>query len=187
MIAQPNQLPRSNRVYLGLGANVGDRMANLRLALWNLRALVEIEAVSSLYETQPVGVTDQPRFLNAVCSGVTSLPPEDLLVFVKRIEWDLGRRPGPVWGPRPLDIDILLYGNLVITTETLHVPHARLAERAFVLIPLAELDPELIVPVREESIRNLMDRTDARGVEKFAGPGWELIDLAPPECLESRP
>ena len=186
-MARPDQQTRSNPIFLGLGANVGDRLASLRSALQRLSAGVEIQAVSSLYETEPVGVTNQPRFLNAVCSGFTPLSPQDLLVFVKRIEWDLGRRPGPVWGPRPLDIDILLYDRLGIATETLRVPHARLAQRAFVLIPLAELAPDLIVPVWEESVRDLMDRIDAHGVDKFAGRGWELIDPSPLEDLESRP
>ena len=164
-------------VYLGLGSNQGDRRGNLAEALRRLPPLVQIEAVSSLYETQPVGPQDQPLFYNAACRGVTGLPPLELLRHVKQIERDLGRRPdsGPSerWGPRPIDIDVLLYGDSVIEEADLRVPHAELANRAFVLVPLAELAAGVRHPELGRTISELADATDRSGVEKRAATGWE--------------
>ena len=101
-------------VYLGLGSNLGDRQRNLAVALRRLEPLVRVEAVSSLYETDPVGPRDQPPFLNAVCRGVTGLPPRGLLRHVQEVEHEIGRRLGPRWGPRPIDIDLLLYGDALV-------------------------------------------------------------------------
>src|SRR3990172_10871795 len=126
-------------VYLGLGSNLGDRGRNLAVALRRLAPLVRVEAVSSLYETDPVGPQDQPPYLNAVCRGVTGLPPRGLLRHLQEVERDLGRRLGPRWGPRPVDIDLLLYGDAVVDEPGLRVPHPELPPRAFVLVPLAEL------------------------------------------------
>src|SRR5207253_2366745 len=124
--------------YLGLGSNMGNRRENLRLALGRLQPLVRVEQVSSLYETAPVGVEEQPPFLNAVARVTTGLRPRALLRLVKSIEDEIGRRPGPVWGPRPIDIDLLLVGDEVIETPDLTLPHPRLGERGFVLLPLYE-------------------------------------------------
>ena len=164
-------------VYLGLGSNLGDRRGNLAKALRRLPPLVQIEAVSSLYETQPVGPQEQPLFYNAACHGVTGLPPLELLRHVKQIERDLGRqpdgRPSERWGPRPIDIDVLLYGDSVIEEANLRVPHAELANRAFVLVPLAELAAGVRHPELGRTIGKLADATDRSGVEKRAGAGWE--------------
>ena len=164
-------------IYLGLGSNLGDRRGNLAEALRRLPPLVQIEAVSSLYETQPVGPQDQPLFYNAACRGVTGLPPLELLRHVKQIERDLGRRPdsGPSerWGPRPIDIDVLLYGDSVIDEADLRVPHAELANRAFVLVPLAELAAGLRHPELGRTIGELADAMDRSGVEMRADLGWE--------------
>src|SRR5262245_25603058 len=130
-------------VYLGLGANLGDRQASLAEALQSLRSHVQIERVSPVYETEPMHVADQPRFLNLAVKGVTSLEPADLLAVVKRIEARMGRRPGERYGPRPIDIDILFYGDRVVHTEALDVPHPRVAERGFVLVPLHDIAPDL--------------------------------------------
>ncbi len=160
-------------VYLGLGSNTGNREANLRAALTRLRPLVQVDAVSSLYETEPIGLKDQRPFLNAVARVSTGLRPVALLRLAKAIEDDLGRRPGPVGGPRPIDVDILLMGDIVLATDDLVVPHPRLAERAFVLVPLAELAPGLIPPGMIESIARLRDAVGTAGVAKLAGRGWE--------------
>jgi 2-amino-4-hydroxy-6-hydroxymethyldihydropteridine diphosphokinase len=161
-------------VYLGLGANLGDRLANLRLALHRLQTLARLEEVSSLYETEPQGVTDQPLFFNAVCRVTTGLEPQALLRFLKNLEWEIGRRPGgQTWGPRPLDLDILFYDAQVVDVPELKVPHPRLAERAFVLVPLAELAPELRHPLLEKTTKELLASLGEKGVSKAAPRGWE--------------
>jgi 2-amino-4-hydroxy-6-hydroxymethyldihydropteridine diphosphokinase len=161
-------------VYLGLGANVGDRLANLRMALARLQTLARLEEVSSLYETQPQGVSDQPLFLNAVCRVTTGLEPQALLRFLKNLEWEIGRRPGgQTWGPRPIDLDILLYDDRVVDAPELKVPHPRLAERAFVLVPLAELAPELRHPLLGKTMKELLASVGQEGVKRIASAGWE--------------
>ena len=135
--------------YLGLGSNVGDRQAHLRGAVAALREHgVEVEAISSLYETEPVGeVLDQPDFLNAVARIRTGLEPEELLYLCKAIEVEQGRMlGGQAHGPRPLDLDLLLLGDLELETDRLTLPHPQVTSRRFVLEPLLELDPELTLP-----------------------------------------
>jgi 2-amino-4-hydroxy-6-hydroxymethyldihydropteridine diphosphokinase len=139
------------RAFVGLGANLGDRGAMLRAALEQLAAEpgVELVAVSASRETDPVGIVDQPRFLNAAAVVETDLPPRELLDRLLAIERRLGRtRTGPRFGPRTIDLDLLLYGDERIAEPGLDVPHPRLHERLFALEPLAELDPELVVPGR---------------------------------------
>jgi 2-amino-4-hydroxy-6-hydroxymethyldihydropteridine diphosphokinase len=145
--AEPASVRR--RGYLGLGSNVGDREDHLAAALRLLREHgVEVEAVSSLYETEPVGeILDQPDFLNAAVRISTELEPEELLDLCKAIEVEQGRMfGGPRHGPRPLDVDLLLLGDLVMETERLTLPHRELTSRRFVLAPVLELDPELGLP-----------------------------------------
>jgi 2-amino-4-hydroxy-6-hydroxymethyldihydropteridine diphosphokinase len=146
-------------VYLGLGANLGNRARNIYRALRLLGPYVRLGRISSLYETAPVGLTDQPWFLNLVCAGETDLSPEALLKLAKTIEGDMGRKQGVRFGPRPIDIDILLYDDLVLSTPRLVIPHPRLHERAFVLIPLSEVAPGLIHPVLNRSVEQLRDDT----------------------------
>jgi 2-amino-4-hydroxy-6-hydroxymethyldihydropteridine diphosphokinase len=137
--------------YIGLGSNLGDREAFLRRALELLRAEpdIDVTAVSSVRETDPVGLVDQPRFLNAVARIETDLAPRELLDHMLAAERELGRRrDGPRFGPRTIDLDLLLYGDEEIEEPGLVVPHPRLAERRFVLEPLHELDPSLVVPRR---------------------------------------
>jgi 2-amino-4-hydroxy-6-hydroxymethyldihydropteridine diphosphokinase len=135
--------------YLGLGSNVGDREAHLRAALAALETRgVEVEAVSSAYETEPVGeVLDQPDFLNAAVRVHTDLEPEDLLEVCKEIEVERGRAlDAPRHSPRPLDVDLLLLGDLELSTGRLTLPHREVTSRRFVLMPLLELDPDLALP-----------------------------------------
>ncbi len=137
------------RAYVGLGANLGDARASLRAALDALARLpaTRLAAVSSLYRTRPHGPQDQPDFLNAVAALETALAPLELLERLQAIEAAAGRRrDGPRWGPRTLDLDLLLHGAARLRTPRLVLPHPRIAERPFVLVPLAELDPALEVP-----------------------------------------
>jgi 2-amino-4-hydroxy-6-hydroxymethyldihydropteridine diphosphokinase len=138
------------RAYVGLGSNLGDREETLRNAIELLgrEPGFALRAVSTLRETDPVGVTEQPRFLNAVAELETAVPPRELLDRLLAIERELGREriEKRRWGPRVIDLDLLLYGDDVIDEEGLRVPHPRLAERRFVLEPLEELDPDLSLP-----------------------------------------
>lgn len=161
-----------HQIYLGLGTNLGDRLASLRAAVRLLPPAVTLAALSPLYETEPVGIIEQPPFLNAVCAAGTDLDPQALLTYLKRIEWQLGRRPGPIWGPRPIDIDILLYDDQQIETAELRVPHTRMSERAFVLVPLAALAPDLIVPGTGTTARQLRERVGDAGIRRLADAGW---------------
>ena len=145
-------------VFLALGSNLGDRRANLVQALQRLGQAVTIEAVSSVYETPPWGVTEQPSFYNLALRGATALTPGALLAFVKQIEQAMGRQPAVRYGPRLIDIDILLYNDLVRNSEALVLPHPRLHERAFVLVPLAEIAPQLTHPVNQTPISSLLDQ-----------------------------
>jgi 2-amino-4-hydroxy-6-hydroxymethyldihydropteridine diphosphokinase len=137
--------------YVGLGSNLGDREGYLERALAALRGdpELEVEAVSSVRETDPVGLEDQPRFLNAAVRVTTALPPRELLEHLLGVERALGRtRDGSRFGPRTIDLDLLLYGDEIVDEPGLEIPHPRLHERRFVLEPLAELDPALVVPGR---------------------------------------
>src|SRR5436305_6732577 len=135
------------RVYLSLGSNLGDRLCNLRAALEALQHLATVVAISSVYDTEPVGMTDQPGFLNIAVSADVKQTPHVLLRLIKKIEEDVGRRPTYRWGPRVIDLDILLYGDRVIESPDLVIPHPEMAGRAFVLVPLAEIAPGAIHPV----------------------------------------
>jgi GTP cyclohydrolase-4 len=143
-------------VYLGLGSNLGDRQANLVEAVQGLGSQVRVERLSSIYETEPAHVVDQPRFLNLVLRGTTALAPLELLAFLKRIEERMGRRETVRYGPRPIDLDILFYGDQVIRTDGLEVPHPRIAERGFVLVPLVEIAPSLVHPDRHRTVAELL-------------------------------
>ena len=156
------------RVYLGLGSNLGDRYGRLIAALDRLQAHVVVDAISSIYETAPWGYADQPHFLNAVCSGETDLRPQNLLAAVKSIETELGREPTFRYGPRAIDIDILLYGETVINQADFSIPHARLHERDFVLAPLNEIAPEAVHPPLRKTIEALSAMLDLSQVRVFA-------------------
>ena len=131
-------------VYLGLGSNMGNRQDNLDRALGFLSQRLRLGEISPIYDTEPVGNVNQRRFLNLVCQAFTGLVPVELLILAKGIESKLGRRPGKPDTPRPIDIDILFYGDQIIETPELIIPHPRLTERAFVLTPLAVIAPDLV-------------------------------------------
>lgn len=134
-------------VYVGLGSNLGDRLLLLARAVHLLATpRVKIGAVSSVYETAPQGIIDQPSFLNLVVQVETDLPPRELLGHTQAIEAELGRVRDLRWGPRTVDLDILLYGDQVLDEDGFQIPHAQMVQRAFVLVPLLELNPDLILP-----------------------------------------
>lgn len=145
------------RVYLSLGSNVGDRAANLRTALKRVSSLGDVMAVSSFYETEPVEFAAQPWFLNCAVELDTEKMPKQLLAGILDIEREMGRRRVQKKGPRTLDIDILLFGNSIIQTKGLTIPHPAMHERRFVLEPLAEIAPEARHPVIKRTVRELRD------------------------------
>lgn len=158
--------------YLALGANIGDREANLREAVRRLReGGCNVTAASSMYLTRPVGVTDQPDFLNAVIRVVTDLDPRDLLRVCRGIEESSGRERTIRWGPRVIDIDILLYEGVMMDETELVIPHPRILERAFVLVPLAEIAPDVEV-AEGVNARQAADRIDRSGVELAGDASW---------------
>lgn len=145
-------------VYLGIGSNKGDRVSNLRAALAALAPSVEVKKVSSLYESAPMYLEDQGLFYNIAAHAHTMLTPFDLLALVKEIERQVGRTPSEPNGPREIDIDILLYDDLILDTPELQIPHPRMHERAFVLVPLEQIARMAHHPVLDTNVVDLWDR-----------------------------
>jgi len=161
---------RSGAAYVGLGSNLGDRLGYLRAAVERLRDYGAVEVVSDVYETDPVGYADQPAFLNAVLRLRTGITPADLLAGLLAIEAALGRTRSFPNAPRTLDLDLLLYDQRVLDTADLVLPHPRLLERAFVLVPLAAIAPALCHPLNSVRVDKLLAQIGgARGVSVFAG------------------
>lgn len=158
------------RVYLGLGSNLGDRITALRAAISGLAPHLTIDAVSSAWDTAPEIVEDQPRFLNAAMAGWTELDPFTLLQTLKRLEREIGRQPELRYGPRFIDIDILLYADWHVDSKELIIPHPLLAVRAFALAPLAEIAPDINHPLLGETIADLLARTPHADVQRMDLP-----------------
>jgi 2-amino-4-hydroxy-6-hydroxymethyldihydropteridine diphosphokinase len=163
-------------IYIGLGSNVGDRLANIRKAV-ELMKKEEIEVVneSSIYETEPMGYREQGWFLNSVVQGRTELSPERLWETLEKIEKSIGREKEIKWGPRIIDLDILFYGNKILNDKQLQIPHSELHKRKFVLVPLKEIAPELVHPVLNKTIsellRDLKDNSQVKLLERFDSSG----------------
>lgn len=150
-------------VYIALGSNEGDRALALRMAVERLQDCAPVERLSEVYETEPAYVVEQPRYLNMVVEATTHLEPHALLGCLKQIERDLGRIGGMRWGLRPIDLDIILYGDRQVDTPDLQIPHVRFHERQFVLLPLAELVPDLVPPGLTVTVQELADHAPAIG------------------------
>lgn len=157
-----------HKVFLALGTNLGDRVENLLAAIHALEPEVDVIMCSPVYETPPWGYEDQPKFLNQVIEGETDLDPGELLEYLKGIEKMIGRERTFRYGPRLIDIDILFYDQLVIDSPPLVIPHAQMAERGFVLLPLADLAPEFIHPVSRRTISDLLSNVESDDIQLFS-------------------
>ena len=156
------------KIYIALGTNLGDRLANLRDAINALAPDVRVLRESTIYETPPWGYTDQPAFLNMVVEAATNLNPRALLNYLKKREDELGRVKNFRYGPRHIDLDILFYDDLVFEDDRLQIPHPRLHERAFVLVPLNDLAPDLVHPVLGKDVKSLLSALDDDEIHPFS-------------------
>jgi len=157
----------NHSVYLALGTNLGDRIANLRAAIKALPSEVKVIAESKVYETPPWGYENQPAFLNMAIKCETTLAPEFLLKRLKQLEVQLGREQSFHWGPRLIDIDILFYDDLILESESLNIPHPHLQERGFVLVPLADIAPNFVHPVLKQTVKELLSGVDTDDIHPY--------------------
>ena len=157
-------------VFIGIGANIGPVRENFARALRSMEKYARVLAVSSLYESDPVGPQDQPKFTNAVVKAETELSPFELLDHLKAIEKEIGRKKTKRWGPRVIDLDIIFYGDLVISTDSLVIPHPRAHERRFVLEPLLEIEPSAWHPAENMAVRDICSELgNSQGISKIDG------------------
>ena len=161
-------------VFISLGTNLGDRETNLHLAREQMAADITITATSSVYETPPWGVVDQPKFLNQVVRGTTFLTPFRLLAFLKKIEGRMGRVKNYRFGPRLIDLDILLYDDQQVCNPRLTIPHPRMCQRAFVLVPLAEITPDQLIPGTGLTVSQHLVELDGTGIMKVETAKLEI-------------
>ena len=154
-------------VYLALGSNLDDRLANLKQAVASLSPQMDVKAKSHIYETLPWGYEEQPKFLNQAVKVQTYLEPEPLLRHIKRLEIALGRKASFQNGPRLIDIDILFYDEIILNTPELTIPHPRLHERGFVLLPMLDIAPDLVYPLTRKRIREMVAFCDLGGITQF--------------------
>ena len=154
----------NHTVYIALGSNLGRRLDNLRAAIGSMSPAIQVLRESKIYETPPWGYEDQPAFLNMVVKAETKLKPEPLLKYLKHIEAKMGRENSVHWGPRLIDLDILFYDQLVLDSNPLIIPHPNLHERAFVLVPLADVGADFVHPVLETRIDKLLQTVDASDI-----------------------
>lgn len=154
-------------IYLSLGSNLNDRYANIQRAVDELQKFVRITAVSPVFATEPWGDTEQPPFLNICVAAVGQITPHELLGRIKKIEADMGREPSRRWGPRLIDIDILFFDKLIVKDDKLVIPHPNIAERAFVLAPLAVIIPDFRHPQTGMSVQEMLERVDLSGIERM--------------------
>ncbi|MDK1080831.1 MAG: 2-amino-4-hydroxy-6-hydroxymethyldihydropteridine diphosphokinase [Anaerolineae bacterium] len=154
----------NHTVYIALGSNLGRRLDNLRAAIGSMSPAIQVLRESKIYETPPWGYEDQPAFLNMVVKAETKLEPERLLKNLKQIEAGMGRENSVHWGPRLIDLDILFYDELVLESDPLVIPHPNLHERAFVLVPLADVGANFVHPVLETRIDKLLQTVDASDI-----------------------
>ena len=181
---QPSNPRGAHRVAIAIGSNIGDRQGNIAAAIHKLRSIVAIDRISSVYETKPVGFTEQPDFLNLACTGITELAPRHLRDALAKIERQIGRRFSVPLGPRAIDLDLLLYDDLVMRDDECTVPHPGLSSRAFVLVPLAEIAPSLVDPLSGKTIAELAAAVDRSGVVACEGG---LLTRVRRDVQESRP
>lgn len=182
--SKTSQASPKHRVAIAIGSNLGDRQGNVAAAIHRLRAYITIDRISAVYETKPVGFTEQPDFLNLACAGWTKLSPQTLRDAMAKIERQIGRRIGVPLGPRAIDLDLLLYDDVILRDESCTIPHPGLTSRAFVLVPLAEIAPELIDPQSGKTIRELAGAVDRSGVILRQGG---LLARTRRDIQESRP
>lgn len=158
---------RSHKVYIALGTNLGERLDNLKNAVDSLPPEVRVIKASPVYETPPWGYLDQADFLNQVLEAETDLPPVELLAYLKIIEQKIGRTTSFKYGPRLIDLDILFYDDLILETASLSIPHPKIQERAFVLVPLTDLNPDIRHPDSGKTMQELLENLDQGGIRLF--------------------